>query len=303
MMNTRHMRCLVMGNGPVGHFLTNRLSANHALVTLKSKQEKISTSKRFDYIFVTTKTYDHVSVVNDITYMKKQPSAIILCHNGKIFDKSEIFKNVIDKNIPLLKCVVNGSFSFHSKLCKSVRSNNITPWAIIGPHKYTFLCAYHLNQYGIPCISGIPATVAYTKKLIINSCANILSCIYNSTCKELVDNPQSLKRVSELFYDTVNVLRNCPEHKPAFASVTNDIDYFIDVKNGLLPIDCILHDEIINCIREYGDHYPSTHTDFNLDKKIEIDTLNGFIVSLANLYGIRAYAHESLINEIKSIKL
>lgn len=305
---------IIIGDGPVGYYLYNKISKNTNVI-LKDKKTKLTNikdtinNKEIDYIFLTTKTYDYKTVAREIEeYPELYPKkAIVLCHNGIVKDTKKIFNNILYNNEPIsiIKCVVTGSFSFKQKgkthENNLLITNNASPWGILGAKNIVSECEETLNKHGISTISGRKALVTETKKLLVNTSANILSCLSNYNCRELIEDTNTLTKLSMLFYEADMVLRNSKEHKLAFACESTSKRYNDDIVKGLLPKSDTLYRDILDIIYAYGNHYPSSHQDFIKRKRLELESLNEYIIICGEEKKLNVNTHKKLIDDIKYI--
>jgi 2-dehydropantoate 2-reductase len=60
-------------------------------------------------------------------------------------------------------------------------------------------------------------------------------------------------------------------------------------------------DVVFEGLATYRDHFPSTKLDFDAGARLEIDSLNGYVVRRAEAQGLPCDAHRRLVDEVNAL--
>lgn len=260
-----------------------------------------------DYTYIATKTYDHDSVAVELARfpMLRATKATVLCHNGYLLAPSASFSPPAARGGllagPVFKACIPGGYSFENRGTAPPRlvvANGGAPWGIVSEHESehgaAWACADTLTAHGLPAIAGRRALALDTKKFLINVTANLLSCIYDVNCAQMMEDDALVVRMSALFREADALFRTASRHARAFATAGDGHEVGI----GLLPDTAELEAAVFAGVRSYGTHYPSTHADFAAGRRLEIESLNGYVVALGGELGIAVDSHRSLLEQV-----
>ncbi|CAA0094724.1 Uncharacterised protein [BD1-7 clade bacterium] len=108
------------------------------------------------------------------------------------------------------------------------------------------------------------------RKYLINTAVNPLTAIYQRKVDELMDDPATHQRITQLLAETIAILQKDPRFSETMA---------------LLPSDDRLIQESLDFINTYRGHYTSTYHAFVAGDPVEIQSLTGYACRSAALSG------------------
>ena len=234
---------------------------------------------RFDYVFVTTKTYAFDSVVDEMEKADiAKPKIAVMLHNGIV---QPIFKGLGNGYVP---CVIPQSYDFveigNGKFTIKVK-NEEKPWAMPNTKEAKKV---HELLTSIGANSKPDEDFEYTllRKYFINCVANLLSIVGDCNCDGLLDTQELRSRMDVLYHEMYAALE--PSHKEGFKKMPKDF-----------------YDVVFTGLRSYGAHFPSTKLDFDAGAPLEINSLNGYVCARGREIGKPCVEHEKLVEEVKAL--
>ena len=237
---------------------------------------------RFDYVFVTVKTYAFDKVVEEMTRANiPTPKIAVMLHNGIV---EPIFKGLGDGYVP---CVIPQSYDFvDASDGKGERftikvKNEEKPWAMPNTDEAKRV---HALLTSIGANSQPDEDFEYTllRKYFINCVANLLSIVGDCNCDGLLDTKDLRTRMDVLYHEMYAALQ--PSHKEGFNKMPKNF-----------------YDVVFSGLRTYGAHFPSTKLDFDAGALLEIDSLNGYVCVRGRENGTPCLEHEKLIQEVQQL--
>ena len=237
---------------------------------------------RFDYVFVTVKTYAFDKVVEEMTRADiPTPKIAVMLHNGIV---EPIFKGLGDGYVP---CVIPQSYDFvDASDGKGERftikvKNEEKPWAMPNTDEAKRV---HALLTSIGANSQPDEDFEYTllRKYFINCVANLLSIVGDCNCDGLLDTKDLRTRMDVLYHEMYAALQ--PSHKEGFKKMPKNF-----------------YDVVFSGLRTYGAHFPSTKLDFDAGALLEIDSLNGYVCVRGRENGTPCLEHEKLIQEVQQL--
>ena len=237
---------------------------------------------RFDYVFVTVKTYAFDKVVEEMTRANiPTPRIAVMLHNGII---EPIFKGLGNGYVP---CVIPQSYDFvDASDGKGERftikvKNEEKPWAMPNTDEAKRV---HALLTSIGANSQPDEDFEYTllRKYFINCVANLLSIVGDCNCDGLLDTKDLRTRMDVLYHEMYAALQ--PSHIDGFKKMPKNF-----------------YDVVFSGLRTYGAHFPSTKLDFDAGALLEIDSLNGYVCVRGRENGTPCLEHEKLIREVQQL--
>lgn len=237
---------------------------------------------RFDYVFVTVKTYAFDKVVEEMTRANiPTPKIAVMLHNGIV---EPIFKGLGDGYVP---CVIPQSYDFvDASDGKGERftikvKNEEKPWAMPNTDEAKRV---HALLTSIGANSQPDEDFEYTllRKYFINCVANLLSIVGDCNCDGLLDTKNLRTRMDVLYHEMYAALQ--ASHKEGFKKMPKNF-----------------YDVVFSGLRTYGAHFPSTKLDFDAGALLEIDSLNGYVCVRGRENGTPCLEHEKLIQEVQQL--
>ena len=290
--------------------MVSALCADAGVVLLSELDDLSMMQISIDYTYIATKSYDHGSVAMELARFPTlhATKATVLCHNGYLRSTGALLPADAPAvpwgySCPVFKALIPGGYSFNAgaSLLSPRRPridvvNSAALWGIVSENDAAWACADSLTAYGIPAIAGRRALALDVRKFLVNVSANLLSCVADANCTELMQNAALVARMSVLFREADALLRAAPQHARAFASAGNT--YEAEVAEGLLPDAETLEADVLAGVRSYGTHYPSSHADFARGNPVEVESLNGYVVALGDELGAAVGAHRALVAQM-----
>lgn len=237
---------------------------------------------RFDYVFVTVKTYAFDKVVEEMTRANiPTPKIAVMLHNGIV---EPIFKGLGDGYVT---CVIPQSYDFvDASDGKGERftikvKNEEKPWAMPNTDEAKRV---HALLTSIGANSQPDEDFEYTllRKYFINCVANLLSIVGDCNCDGLLDTKNLRTRMDVLYHEMYAALQ--ASHKEGFKKMPKNF-----------------YDVVFSGLRTYGAHFPSTKLDFDAGALLEIDSLNGYVCVRGRENGTPCLEHEKLIQEVQQL--
>lgn len=234
----------------------------------------------FDFVFVSVKTYNLKTVKKELDAHGIVAKIAILVHNGIV---GEIFKNAVRVVIPQSydfgeECVDVDGVSTKRTVIKV--KNEEKPW-VMPDTDYARRVAALLEASGMRGVADPEFPYGLMRKFFINGVANLLSIVGDCDCDGLLDPSNDHLDVMENVYDEFIAVLRAP-HADAFEYI-DKVDFHAVVFDGLAT---------------YGEHFPSTKMDFDAGRKLEVDSLNGYVVEQAKKQGIPAPTNERLVEDV-----
>ena len=151
-----------------------------------------------DLLFVTTKTYGHALVAQELA---AAPAAVapriatVLCHNG-FMDYEAVWERALGSTAahgrqlhksPFFKALVPGGYTFDLEADGNFHVTNAAqPWSLLEDSAAGATAAAALTEHGVAAeAGGILAEAADLKKFLVNNTANLVSCINDTNCEGL----------------------------------------------------------------------------------------------------------------------
>ena len=237
---------------------------------------------RFDYVFVTVKTYAFDKVVEEMTRANiPTPRIAVMLHNGIV---EPIFKGLGNGYVP---CVIPQSYDFvDASDGKGERftikvKNEEKPWAMPNTDEAKRV---HALLTSIGANSQPDEDFEYTllRKYFINCVANLLSIVGDCNCDGLLDTKDLRTRMDVLYHEMYAALQ--PSHIDGFKKMPKNF-----------------YDVVFSGLRTYGAHFPSTKLDFDAGALLEMDSLNGYVCVRGRENGTPCLEHEKLIREVQQL--
>ena len=301
---------VVVGAGRLGTFIASRAAANlpeerdyflktrtdHAPSSEAAAVLRSSGVRTVDELpqgvdpgvfVVTTKTYDQEAACQDIADLLEERAsgggapgtvpAVCLVYNGY---KEE--PKCLEGLAEVVPCVTRGGFNFNGDAM--VVRNEDLPWLLPDAPSAEPVARF-LNDSGIAATAHPEFEWLRLEKYIVNCVGNLLSVVTASTCEGLFNDHRRL--LEQLFDELYDVLQDEPLLAGAWAHA---------------PPRRELLEKTLHCIRSYGGHFPSTKQDFDAGNRLEIDSLNGFILQSARRRGLDAAMHTLLVDTVRSME-
>ena len=284
-------KVLVYGAGSLGSYLATKLyAAGHDVDVVGRQKAKdigkylyineekfdfpkvyddLDSSKKYDYIFVTSKYYNLRSNLETIVNSGVRPGLIILIQNTYL-DNSWYIQVI--KNIPFVVASVYEGFNINkNKLtCKSYAG-----WFFEEDAFGKEVCNL-LKDAGLQARLVDDLDVKRAEKTVINCASNIICALEQKTIKEANKNKENMKIAQGLFDESYDVLSEIiPMH-----SKRSLWTFFLQNVKDL-------------------DHYASTCQDVMRNKRTELSYLNGYIIELGRKMGIATPVTLDTVNRFR----
>lgn len=224
-----------------------------------------------DIVFVTTKLYDFEKMIKLIKRNKLKFIKISAIQNGLV-DTSKYAKMLGHRIIPV---VVFAGFNLSGNEIK-VRPTKIgwvTEYSKSGKE-----ISRILKDAGIPCSSRKNFDALRAEKTIVNCCLNALSAIENKPFCSLFENEKIKARISLLFDETYNILKNKYKLKDCEKMKKEMFKTWAKMK-----------------------HYSSTYQDIKSGRKHEVPYFNGYIVELGKKYSMPVEHNQAVIKDVNKL--
>jgi 2-dehydropantoate 2-reductase len=302
------MRILIFGAGAVGQALGCILSANGHSVHLVARHRFIDTVRDsgitvtgifgdfhtepdrigisetvndvcdvfFDYIIVTTKSYDTIKAAEELKKLTKPFTPVSMqngCGNLEILEKSFGSEKTLGAR------VITGFEIINPGVIKiTVSADKIHIGGVCGeeiPESASVL-AEAINNSGIPCEATKYIRRDLFAKLLYNSALNPLGAILGVHYGSLGDNQETRKIMNNVIHEVFAVITAMGE-KTHWDTPEDYIEYFYGHQ-----------------IPATYNHRPSMLQDIENGKRTEIDSLTGYVTAQGKLLGVQVPVCETL---------
>ena len=250
--------------------------AGAIVVSRYDELEEREVGKHFDVVFVAVKTYALTAVKREMDEAGVTFARVVLAHNGIAetpFDEEKSTRAVMPQSWDIVKTPgVGCGYDIHVK-------NEDKPWVL--PNTEGGRAAREtLETCGVASAATDEFEYLLIRKFFINGVANLLAIVGDCNCDGLLRCHR--ERMETLYDEMVVVLR-----KPHAAGFALAPDNFRDV--------------VFEGLATYRDHFPSTKLDFDAGARLEIDSLNGYVVRCADAQGLPCAAHRRLVDEVNAL--
>ena len=247
-----------------------------ALVVQTYEDMKTAEERHFDFVFVAVKTYALDAVKEEMDAGGITFDNVILAHNGivaPLFEETKSTRAVMPQSWDIVETPGEGcGFDIHVK-------NEDKPWVM--PNTAGGRAAKSLlEKCGVLSVATDEFEYLLLRKYFINGVANLLAIVGDCNCDGLLMHHR--ERMEALYDEMLNILR--APHAAGFA---------------LAPAN--FRDVVFEGLATYRDHFPSTKLDFDAGARLEIDSLNGYVVQLAKSQGLPCREHARLVDEVNAL--
>ena len=313
------MKILVIGAGAVGIGLASSMRSQNVNVALYARGETAKAIKQngiercglfthytfsnkdinvyenyeeipddfFDYVFITSKT-----TANDDISKKLYENRRILKENFKII----IFQNGFGNDEPYLRFFTKKQV-FSARIITGFARperhiSEVTvytePIQIGSLQNEDASClkeiASMITSSGIECEITDEVDKYLWAKMLYNCALNPLESILNVNYGKLTENEYSIEIMNNIIDEIFEVIDKSP-----YETFWNSSDEYKNIFYSKLVPDTY-------------NHYSSTHQDIMNRQKTEIDSLNGKVIQLGELYNVDVNTNKTIYNLIKSIE-
>ena len=256
--------------------------------------ESMSDLGKMDYIFITLKAYSIPGLVNEISTMFKENTAVITAYNGIPW---WYFYNI------------EGSFKNYRIKCidpNNIQWNTITPERIIGCVVYPATeiiepgVIKHIegNRFSL----GEPGGIQTERILTIGKAlvkagikapirSNLREEIWTKLIGNLAFNPLSV-----IFGKTLDILASEHEYRTIAYDAMEEANLIINQLGMKLKISI---DQRIEGAAKVGAHKTSMLQDYEKGKELELDSLVVSIKEIGNLLGIKTPTIDKILYEVE----
>lgn len=239
----------------------------------------------FDYIFIASKTTANEDIAENLNNHKdilKTKTKIIIFQNG--FGNDEIYLKYFTKKQVFSARVITGftrperhisevTVYTEPLLLGSLQNESPEPLQEI---------ADLITASGINCELTDEVDRYLWAKMLYNCALNPLGAILDVTYGQLTENPYTLKLMNNIIDEIFEVIKKSPyETQWDTAEEYKKIFY-----SKLVP--------------DTYNHYSSTHHDIKREIPTEIDSLNGKVIQLGELYNVNVSTNEFIYDLIKA---
>jgi 2-dehydropantoate 2-reductase len=284
-------KILVYGAGSIGSYLAAKLyAAGHEVDVIGREKAKaigdkiyindeefnyplvydeIDSTKKYNYIFVTSKYYDLKRNLETITNSGVMTDLIVLIQNTYIDNSWYI--NLI-KNAPFVVVSVFEGFNLEGNKLKFIKTAG---WFLdedmLSRDAYSLLKDSDVNVQLTEDID-----IKRAEKTVFNSASNVFSALEGKTLRELTEDRETLKQMQLVF------------------------DESYDIMSELIPIHSrrSLWNTFLSFVKNM-DHYSTTYQDVKQNKRTEVFFLNGFIIELGRKFGIPTPNNLEIVKKFK----
>jgi 2-dehydropantoate 2-reductase len=232
--------------------------------------------RHFDVVFVCVKTYALSAVKREMDDAGVTFDRVVLAHNGIVdspFDAMKSTRAVMPQSWDIVKTPgVGCGYDIHVK-------NEDKPW-VLPDTEGGRAAEKTLATCGVASEATDEFEYLLIRKFFINGVANLLAIVGDCNCDGLLRRHR--ERMETLYDEMVVVLR-----KPHAAGFARAPDNFRDI--------------VFEGLATYRDHFPSTKLDFDAGARLEIDSLNGYVVRCAEAQGLPCDAHRRLVDEVNAL--
>ncbi|KAA3651423.1 MAG: hypothetical protein DWP98_03080 [Bacteroidetes bacterium] len=310
MGNLKNIKIGIIGLGPVGMILANKLKEAGCDVALcvrnEVKHSKISTSgvvlenvmqatARFDKVYrnigdlaeldldflvFALKTYQTQDAINEASELNTEKLTVIAAQNG--IDVEDMLIPAFGES-KVLRMIVNYAGNMVSP--NTVKVTFFTPPNYIGSindmkTKEAKTFADILNSVGLTtnAVDSFELLKRSWEKTILNSSLSALCGVGRLTMAEAMNDPDTVELIEQIISEAVKVAENEKIHFP---------DDFIR--------------QCMRYLKKGGDHFPSLALDIINNRPTEIDYFNGKIVEYGRKHYVRTSLNLSFTNMVKAM--
>ena len=250
--------------------------AGATVVSTYESLEKDTGSRHFDFVFVAVKTYALEAVKRELDEARVTFDFVVTAHNGVVrplFDESKSTRAVMPQSWDIIETPGIGcGYDIHVK-------NEDKPWVM--PNTAGGRATRELlKRCGVLSVATDEFEYLLIRKYFINGVANLLAIVGDCNCDGLLTNHRP--RMDRLYAEMLDVLR--VPHAAGFALAPENF-----------------YDVVFEGLATYRDHFPSTKLDFDAGAKLEIDSLNGYVIECAKSQGLPCVEHEALVAEVNAL--
>lgn len=241
----------------------------------------------FDFVFITSKTIANEDIakrLNENRSILKDNIKIIIFQNG--FGNDEAYLKYFDSDQLYCARVITGfqrpkrnisEVTVHTEpiLIGSLQDANIQKVEPI---------AKLISNSGIPSKTTNNIAKFLWSKMLYNCTLNPLGAILNVKYGELTENSYFICIMNQLIDEIFNVI----EASGYKSNWDNSEDYKKIFYSKLVP--------------ETYNHFSSTYQDIKKKHKTEIDSLNGKVIAIGNMYNVDVSLNKVIYNMIKAIE-
>lgn len=232
--------------------------------------------KHFNFAFIAVKTYALKAVKREMDEAGISADVVVLAHNGIVppmFDVNKSTRAVMPQSWDIVETPGIGcGYEIHVK-------NEDKPWVM--PNTASGRAAHDLlAERGVLSVATDEFEYLLLRKYFINGVANLLAIVGDCNCDGLLQNHR--ERMDKLYDEMFEILRQ--PHAAGFALAPENF-----------------RDVVFEGLASYRDHFPSTKLDFDAGAKLEIDSLNGYVVQLAEAQGVPCVEHARLVDEVRAL--
>lgn len=141
------------------------------------------------------------------------------------------------------------------------------------------------NAIEIPATNTADYDWRRVKKFLVNTTGNLFSVVSGKNCYDMLSDHFLQERMRATLRESLRVLRRDPALARAWT---------------VAPDDDQIEKEVFEAMHTYGHHFPSSQQDYAKGKKVEIDSLNGYIVQMAQRLGANAPQNELLTEQARA---
>lgn len=243
--------------------------------------------KPFDFILVSTKSFDSETTANDLrkhAYLFNKQTKIILCQNG--WGNAEIFASYLPKEQIYNARIITGfTRPKPNEVAITVHADSILIGSLFNPEVKTLepLCQA-ITEGGIPCTTTLDIQADLWAKMLYNCALNPLGAIFEVPYGVLGSFENSRKLMNELIQEVFAAMQSAGYH----THWNTASDYLRSFYSKFVP--------------STADHNSSTLQDIKAKKKTEIDALNGVIVKLSERYEIPCPLNRTVYQMVKFLE-
>lgn len=244
-------------------------------------------AKAYDYILVSTKSFDSPSTAKDIhehPFIFNEKTKIILCQNG--WGNAETFCSLFSRDQIYNARVITGfTRSKPNQVNITVHADDILIGSLFGSNLKEIgpLCEA-ITQGGIPCKISEDIGKDLWAKMLYNCALNSLGAILDVPYGELGKHAYTRKLMARMVEEIFDVLQAAgyTTHWP------NAQEYLEAFYTKFLP--------------PTAKHRSSTLQDIKAKKRTEIDALNGIVLKMAEQLKIEVPFNQNAYRIVKSIE-
>lgn len=313
------MKILVIGAGAVGIGLASSMRSQNVNVALYARGETAKAIKQngiercglfthytfskddievfesyeeipedsFDYVFITSKTTANKDIskkLNENRRILKDNFKIIIFQNG--FGNDEPYLRFFTKKEVFSARIITG-FARPERHISEVTVYT-EPIQIGSLQNEDASClkeiASMITSSGIECEITDEVDKYLWAKMLYNCALNPLESILNVNYGKLTENEYSIEIMNNIIDEIFEVIDKSP-----YETFWNSSDEYKNIFYSKLVPDTY-------------NHYSSTHQDIMNRQKTEIDSLNGKVIQLGELYNVDVNTNKTIYNLIKSIE-